>query len=536
MIENGQQTEPNIVASPPQESIRPKVRLNKKWFMGLGIGLFLLAIAAFFLLSTQKNKPTEKKVSDNQESSLSVTPATQKTESNNPLINEEEVSNIEELYKKKIESSGKKEIKEPEYNFHFKAGPALQSRANLFVQQASAAAPCSLSSLPQTVTVYMLHPHLPLTEAQKIAKSFSLDTSAHSLPGSSTFQYYFTDPASDAYLSISEPSGVYYYHNAYSTTGNADLEQAKVTAQKALTDHELALGAVLRKAELNSDLDKYVMTYERSLHGMTMTDSNAITSLGKTGSVCDVSQSELMNYIEVIVNKENTVFKINNKTRLLGQDYSIARQSLEAALGEYKDKPPVKPIVIGTDTTGDVTISSASFVLYDYGEDYGQVAYIPMYLTSGTTPNGTRVFALFPAVSKENLSKTPIQKIMDSNKQLQLQTFNPLPPKAVAPSGNKCFGHRVDYRITCAQNARTVCTMFRSINSDNDPFNVCSQGCQNKSDVITVAASDNPCSKYLEYVGIPDPYSSGTTGNMWSEKIYNIEAGSVSCSMNACPC
>lgn len=198
-------------------------------------------------------------------------------------------------------------------------------------------------------------------------------------------------------------------------------------AAEELTKHNLADKSVLKKTSIDPATGHTVFHYEKNYDNLIMTDKPSILALGASTPVCSVAPSTLMNYIDIHVTKNNYFQKLVNKTRHALESYPVKRATLEDSLNEYQTYLPIDPIVIGgTDTSGDVTIDEAVLVWYDYGDSMPQTAYIPMYLTSGKTPTGTRVLTLIPAITKQTMNDTKIPQLSSGSRDtLQLYSFNP---------------------------------------------------------------------------------------------------------------
>lgn len=465
----------------------------------------------------------------------------------NPLITNSEIERVKNAYRKKF---GEKITETPKTNFQYQLSPALKSKSSYFpFKTVFAANSCNLDTAPQKVSVHTLKSHLFTDEATGIAKEFNLNVSPASLPmdDGASFQYYFSDPESKAFLTISEPSGVYTYHQAIkeaSQSADISLIRAKEISDQELSKHNLLTKSAVISQKLDNSLNKFIIDYEKDYDGLKMVDSNSLKALDTTNSLCNTNKSQSMNTIQTILTKKGTLFKLVNKTRIIGKTYSFNRQTLEDSLTEYGTNPPVEPIIIGTKAKipgEQIIIDEALLVWFDYGEEYAQISYVPMYATSGKNVNGNRVITLFPAVSKADLDKTEINDLGDTQLTLQLGTFKPQPPKPskipAAPGDEGCYGNLIDYVVTCSskQALDMICNETIAVPSDNDPYGVCEKGCQNESGEIDIRAGSNPCLEFFK-TKTNTPADSPNIPGIPGRNSQNFPSGAYSCTINGCPC
>lgn len=522
------------------EKLKTQYALHKKLFLiGSVILVIVLLSTAIVLIAPPQNTtntspPTGGTAITTPEDSQSQA---QSQASENPLIDKEDVKKVEDAYKKQYESQRKKYPESPNYNFHYKLVPQLQDARSsfLFVKPVQAATTdCNVSSAPADVTIYKLKSKLKVSEATLLAKSFGITALATSVPldGSvDLFQYNFAQPETSKFLTVAEPSGTYHYHQAPSTTQTQDIgsDHAKTIAQGVLTAHSITGIIPFSPPTFELATNQYVFSSEKAIDTFSMVDKASITALGGATSVCNVGKSLDMNKIQVNIDKEGVLSTVMNRTRMVTGTFSAKRATLEASRAEWETTLPIAPVVIGTGIpTSDVTIDQVILVWYDYGEVYSQKAYVPMYLTSGLSGNGIRVLTLFPAVAKAALTTL---HIATSNKNLQIDAFNPKPPPATGTG--QCYGNLVDYTVVCNQAGASICNgsfslpVGTSLSVDGDPLNVCGRGCQSKADIYT-PITNNPCTEFLQKHDIqpnnPVQVEPGYSG------------GEVNCSLNACPC
>lgn len=466
----------------------------------------------------------------------------------NPLINNNEVRRVEKAYTKKYQQAGKTFPESKEYKFDYKLSPELKKDGSFLfpVQSAFAASMCNIDLAPKTVPVYTLKAHYTTKDAQTIASEFDLSGEPASLPmeDGSSFQYFFSDKAISKFLHVSEPSGAVYYHKASpSGTLVMSADKAKALADAQLLKQNVSEKMVYKTVASNPKTpnEAYAVSYMKDYGNFSMTDAISIKALGMTKSVCSVIPTETMNTVQVMYSQKGDLSKMINKTRKITKEYSLARQTLEESMNEYKGSLPILPVVLGSapqSLTDTVTIDEAVLVWYDYGEQYAQLSYVPMYLTSGKTDSGSRVLTLFPSISKAVLATTPIPDLTQSKDVLQLGTFIPAPPKSPPPTeGGLCFGNLIDYTVTCTQAGATVCDEFIAVPTNlGDPYNVCQVGCKNLSGVITLTAGSDPCIEFLKKNGITLDQSVVPFPGSGLPIEGGFSGGDVSCVLNGCPC
>lgn len=506
--------------------------IHKKLFLLLSafIVLVILLLPFLFISSPTNNK-------NPQPSIAPFTPtSSQGSKSYNPLISNGELERVRNAYKKKL---GNKYSEAPKYQYKYELSPNLKSKkSSSLIQSVLAAEDCNLDSMPDKVSVFSLKSHLFKNEAIEISKEFNFSAEPSSLPmeDGASFQYYFTDPEYTAFLTITEPSGIYYYHKVLDSDNESDIDLAKANdiSDNELKKHKIFSNLNLKNKKYDESLKKFVFDYVKEPDSIKTVDPLTIKAVGMSGSVCDVKASDKMNKIETIITQKGGIFKILNNTRKVDKSYAFNRQSLENSISEYEFSQPIDPIVVGpiTEIGGKVIIEQATLVYFDYGDQYAQISYVPMYLTSGKGPSGARVFNLFPAITKADLDKTNINDLASSQNSLQLGTFKPAAPKPKAkmpPPLEGCYGNLIDYRVTCSYNGETVCDKFFAVSSEKDPFNVCEEGCKDLSGEVNTS-SDDPCAEFLEQQGIQDPGKViPVNPAIQSNKAY-------SCILNGCPC
>ncbi len=526
-------------SKPPEETLKETKKPNKvlekiiKYKKLLITSAVVLILIAGLMISSYNPKTTKQAAPTPTPQDVKE-PVSNKNLPYNPLISNYEIKRVEEAYKKKFEKAGKPLPAKKNYNFQYELSPLLKEKNSSFIQSSFAASSCNLETAPKTLNIYTLKFHLFEKEARVIAKKFGLDFPPSSLPmnDGSSFQYYYSDPKALAFLSISEPSGAFIYHKATesSTLTDIDISKAREIADSQIIKHGLTKIS-FKNQKFDTASGKYVIDYTKDYDGMKVVDLKSLSLLGKTKTLCDVSASSSMSYVEEIITKKGAIFKIINKTRKEENTFSAPRQSLEDSIKEYENDPPVPPLVIGDAKTNEkAVIDEAVLVWYDYGEEYAQVSYVPMYLTSGKTALGARVLTLFPAVSKENLDKTDITILGagKSTQSLQLDTFKPKPPppKGEPPApGGICPGGLVDYLVTCSSSEPGLsCT--ESLESPVDTVGACTNGCQTTTVTFVAEPGVNPCNAAVNGGGTPP-------GAILDQ---DQKGGTVTCTIQGCPC
>lgn len=574
--------------------------------IGIAIAILLFFISTLFLRET-KNNPGALPVNPSPfPSQNAVNPSQAVNRNFNPLINNAEVERVENSLRKKMEEAGITISPKPVYKFHYKLDPALKNKSSFrIVKPALAANTCNITSAPAVLPIYSLKDHLTVIDAREVAALYDIkDDPKGSLPSldGASFDYFFSDAVVSQFLQVTEPSGVSYWHRVVDATGANSGQVPATTAQTELEKHKLSDKAVLKTTKTDPASGFTIFHYEKNYDNLSMTDKASIMSLGPSSSVCSVTPTTLMNYIDIYVTPNGYFQKLVNKTKHTLQSYPVKRATLEESLSEYQTYPPIDPIVIGGgDTTGDVTIDEAVLVWYDYGDSMPQTAYIPMYLTSGKTPSGTRVLTLFPALTKQTMNDTKIPQLSsESRDTLQMYTFNPpfaAPPApanpgegtpyptipglgspicsgtgsgigsaavvagsaavglatsigGTCPSGDTpgtgltlgapgtalggCFGGRIDGGVQCTDSSgMVVCNIYGSTATDrngyNDPFGVCENGPQTRSETLALPAGSNPCDEYMKKYNI-----SGFNINPY--KYNTFTGGAVQCRYTGGPC
>lgn len=450
------------------------------------------------------------------------------TSTANPLINSRDVDQVQQNYDNQLEKKGLPTPVQPKFDYQL--APELQKKQSLLsVQSALAATTCGIDSAPSSVPVFTLKAHWTPKEAGDTAKEFSISASPASVPtDGGGFAYFFSEPLTNGFLSLFEASGMYTYHAVLQVAStDRGLNQAELTSDDERKKHGIFEGFMKLSGSFDPTVGSYVFLYRKDQGLFPMVDTGSIKALG-SDSVCGVLPSSSVNTATVVVSIDDKLSRIIKNTRVITTTKTLPRESFTDAFDEYHTKPPVDPIVVGDDITGGtVTIDEVTLVWYDYGQNFAQTAYMPMYLTSGTVTSGTnhaRVFTLIPAISMKELVKSGV--VPSDESSLKLGTFNPKPPK---PNIAGCPGNTVDYTVSCSVNGQTVCSAFMGINPDSDPNNICEDGCKSTDGTISVQQNQDPCRMFLEQNHIPtDKYNQ--TGNR------AIPSGTYSCVLNGCPC
>ncbi|GEM_PF-2599305 len=535
---------------------------HKKLCLGIAGGVLVVLLALFLMLPNPRTTQSPSQMTPSQAPIQGNNPnkETKGQDKFNPLISNDELKRVEEGAKKQYEQAGKVYPTRQE-NIQFELGPNMKKKSGFnFVQQAYAQTYCNISTLPPTLNAYVLKANLTVKDATALAGKYSLISAPASVPmaDGKSFEYYFADAQVSKFMNIAEPSGIFYYHKASgSALPNQDISESQA---KSLTDSELTrLGLsdkiVLKSSSFDASTNNFDITYNRDL-GLKLVDNLTVAALGSGQSVCSVVESTAMNEVKFIISKQAEVMKTISHTRIMGGTYPLKTQDLIDSLNEYGKNSPIPPIVIGGPVNGPASIDSAMLVYYDYGKFYGQIAYVPVYLTSGKTTSGVRVFGFFPAISKKELDKTPIPNLRQTRDMLQLETFNPRPaanPNAPKPQpkpspkpgqpqltskpsepGELCYGGLVDYDINCnvGDIGAEICSGYFELSSKTgDLFGACTNGCQVKSEMFDVPAGVNPCAEFLKRHGFP----AGKFGNR-PINTNKFNGGTVRCQIQGCPC
>ncbi len=445
----------------------------------------------------------------------------------NPLIRNAELQRVQDNYKTKYQQLRITPAPQPKYNFQYQLSPQLQNKGSFLpfhFDVVHAASNCNIDSAPGKLPVYTLKAHIKATDATALASSFGINATPSSLlmDDGKSFQYYYTSTDVTHYFTLAEPSGVYMYHEAYQTPPPSTISatQAQTIAKTAATNHNLASDTKVTNTTTSAS-GLYTFRFTKQYGGLNIIDAHSLKTLAPATSVCAAPASENMGFVDVWLTHPGDVVKIINNTREVISSAVVSRESLEKSLAEYEAAPLTPPIVSdGSVTTGKVTINEAQLVYYDYGNEYGQTEYVPVYATSGTTANNARVITLFPAVSIAELKKAGVMPGTTSAGIVQMNTFDlpqPQPPSfSTNPPGGSCPGGLIDYTVNCSYSDGTpLCSAMGSQPSGSDPFNVCSSGCKRLAGTISIKPGEDACQKFL---------NSGSSG------------GDISCTVDACPC
>lgn len=503
-----------------------------------GIVLVLLLFLISIFYSPSKNNPAQ---ITPVPTIVSEPPKENKDKGYNPLISNEEVERVENATREKLEKLGKKVPARVEYKFNYQLSSRSKLKSMINFPQAQAAS-CNINTAPTVLPVYILKQHLHENEAKEIAKEFDLDVAPASFPTEdSTFQYAFVDTVGLRILKLTESSGIYDYHKVINPGSEPD-SMPNINVNDAKTKALLELGKHNLSAEVSSPVvsedERYHIKYTKNYSDLIITDKTMITVLDTAGSPCNVKLSNDMGHMEVQLTKKGNLFKFINNTRKIDKTFMFSKQNFTDSFNEYKDNPGLIKVVIGTPPpdTNNVIIDDQNIQLiwYDYGDKFAQVSYVPMYLTKGTVSGSDSVvYTLFPAIAKKDLDKTIIDELVGAQKSLQLKTFKPKPPKpavTVPPYAGGCPGNLIDFTVSCTgPQGDTVCSQMVSVQPDQAPDgykDVCDNGCKSDVSAFDVRQNQDPCGKYLEQLNIPG----------YNNPEYQGPAGTMSCSLQSCPC
>lgn len=520
---------------------------RKKRFVVLGLLFLAFLIVVPLLLQPQRQTPGSAQTpspSMPQQDTSRQGVSSEKESKNvfNPLISNAELERVRNAYRSRFESLGKTIPPKPQYKFQYILSDRLKDKRSFTPVKQVFATTCNLPSAPTTIPGYLLKAHYSLEDAKNVAKEFGLTDSPSSLPmpDGSSYKYYFSGKDLNIYLTLAEPSGTYIYHQAFKDSpGGSDVgvERARVLALTSLEKYGLQKDLTLKSSHEDIHMDglkRYTFEYGKNLGVFPLVDTASIQGLGLGQSVCGVKASNLTNFVRVDVTQPGQLEKITNQTRKVLKTYSFPRLPLEKSLEEYSENPPIEPIVLGDDTvtSGNVAVDEAALVWYDYGEAHAQAAYIPMYLTSGKTAKGTRVFTLFPAVSKSEIDKTEIAAKVYSPSALQIDVYYPPPSSSTGPKGpGACYGGIIDFYLICSKpTGESVCGATLNAPASSDAYGVCESGCKElKSAILPVRADQDPCYEFIQKSGMQD---FGYPGPAFAPRF----SGNVSCQITACPC
>lgn len=506
------------------------------------IVVVLITIGVFYLQSSQKKAATSPQTS-------SIT--TQSSQSSSLQLDPSAQSKAQSDYQQKVEQSGFKVTPQPDYSFTYKLAPGLGKKQSFLMNALTkvlGATSCDVSNLSTSLPVYQLKNLWNEEDAKAVAEDYGIsEAKTSSFPEKDgTFEYLFSNPETNGYLSLYASSGVYNYHRVLDKTGaDISFDLAKSRAQDTLKLHKLDENlSLLDSSSSNGD---YLLRYTKSWDQFKMTDLGSLITVAG-GSVCNVQPTENSNIVEVHYTKDGQLSRVLNFTRKETNKQTLPKQELEDALKEYETSAdlPVKPIVLPEGTSikeGEIELTEATVVWFDQGYILPQKIYVPFYLTKGTIKKSSEtatIYSLFPAVSSKELVKAGLVPEGSNKRTLQIDVFVPKPPSVgfSCPPGVKscCPGKLVDYGVSCTKDGVVVCTLAFSIPEDQDKNNVCKDGTFSKDGVINNSAGSNPCRQFLKDNKVPN----GISGPYEDENLYqpnsSMPAGPVSCQLSGAPC
>lgn len=475
--------------------------------------IIVIVIVVIFALNYQKNLQDKQSLSPSQTQN-------QSNANKDLLINSADVERIKQDYNNRLRESGFVPKKEIEYDFHYKLSPKFinkQSSLKDTLTKVLGVNTCEISSAPDKVSVYELKNKINEVDATAIAREFGITGKPTSLPErDGTFQYFFSNQETDGNLTLFASSGTYVYHKVLKpVSGSISKPAAENIAMEEIKKHKLESSLKLTNSLEQGD---YVFHYIKGWDSFPLVDLDSIIALGiSRSSVCNIQPAALMNFVEVHIKKDGQLARFINKTRAFAKKTEVSRIGIEKAVSDFKSSSdlPVKPVVIPEDASvksGEVEITDAVLVWFDYGNAFPQKLYVPFYLTLGKAPNNSAlIYTLFPAVSAEELVKAGINTPAGKSKQtLQIDVYVPPPPGGIGyscPEGEKvcCPGGLVDYTVNCTQQGRTICSIFIAVNAKKDANNVCKEGTFSESGTIDPQTGSNLCLNFAKKHNIEDP-------------------------------
>jgi hypothetical protein len=533
---------------------------------------FLISLAGV-LVSRNMTKRDEQKFDTNgTQGSKQTTQNAPSGSTNNslPLIKKDDVSKTNENVKKPAVN----------YDFKYKIDPKLLKKSSMiptflkavFAQETD----CAPTNVPASLPVYVFKKDYTATEAASMAEKYGIKAKVYSQKtDGGADEYYVADPEVNGNaLYMFKPSGKYRYHYAIKDFG-AEIDEATAEnlANSALTKIGIT-EKIVKTSNITSpqdDANRFTFFYRHFFADTSVIDSTSVNSLGDK-TPCMVSPATTMSSVEIRLAKDGTVTNILANVRKTLKKEVRKTLDLPGALAAGGFKSLIDPIVLSDKlvSSGSITIDQASSPLYlDLGPSYAQACTIPVYLTSGKLPDGTRVLSIFPAVSMDGLAElcgtkdalqtngTDKNNPFQRGNTLQYSSFSAKEPTPTSPPlppvGAQCFGNQVDYSIMCngsSQNAgssaiQTNCSIFMGIPVDKAPDrNVCDTGCKlNNNITFTSSSMSSVCEEFLKEFNKSRPASKAipvptTIPGSPASGSYNQElpAGSYSCSVSICPC
>ncbi len=535
---------------------------HKKFFLLFFIFILVFILLLFLQLVLERKENEDKQVSPKEQKS--VAPSV-KNNTFNPLINNTEKQRVKEAVQKRFENLEIPHKKKKDIRFNLKLSPKLKKQSAFAIPKAYAVSECNIDLAPATVSVYTIKSNYSENDAKVFARLFGFSNNPTSIPmvDGSSYIYNFlqsTSGVSSAYFTLSAPSGMYTYHKSfkpYEDTTDIGKLKAKTIAEDLLKKNNIGDKLLLTNIEEDTHMDVklYTFTYIKEYGNFPFSDNATIYEVSNLSSVCSISRTSAMNTVQINITSKGELETFINKIRKVDKTSEVKRQSLSDAVEEYEreyiDNPPVDPIITGdieNVNVGEVSLelTEAQLIWYDYGENYAQKFYVPMYLTSGTI-EGVRVFILIPAVAKENLFAIP--DVALNNKALQFDVYYPPPPTAtpvpptntpapgvtiipyVPSDGNYCYGNQIDYYVTCSStNGDFGCSGSGAAPASSDPFNICTGSCKEiKAETITFSragTSSSACEAFLKK----------SVSNATMHGATSTSNGTYYCQIRGCPC
>lgn len=510
-------------------------KMSKKTLIILQVVLVIFVIIIAFIVN--KSSKGGKNLLNG---TTRTTPADQTP---NPLIDQQDQKKVEEDYQNKTGTKPKK------YKFNFQLAPELKDKASFIDKlDVNALTICNLLDAPTSLPVYTLKARIDLSGATVIANKFDLGKyPASSIPREGgTFDYYFSDPEAKSYLSLTEASVFYHYHKAINDAlgKQISLLDAQKISQNELARLGLNTGLTISTSSKLVD-NLYILDYRKPLsNNLKLIDPVGVkTYVGST--ICSINQTDSVSAITVTMRTDGKITNVYKNTRDVLAVKTLARQSLEKSLENFRDNPIAviaNPENKSTPETGDITIDEVVLSYYDMGALYAQVSYLPVYIAGGVVKGHpeTKGYIVIPAVSEATLKAEGFLTAEGAGKKTyassqKLETFEELaPPKSV----DACFDGFVDYTLSCSINGTTICGGIIGLDKKDDPLNVCKDGCKYSTEVIDVTGKSDEksaCLQVLDKKGIK--YDEKAVSSQLKNYIkINGTSGRATCSFQACPC
>jgi len=470
-------------------------------FLGLSAALLLRAQSKNSQIDDSKNVDIQKPSGGNY---LYRNPALEGE--NNPLVSDTDLTKAREKYAEDAKKLNVSPPTTPISQYKYKLAPQLKTGAKsssvpFKLVKDTFAAGCAQTTAPAIVDVYKLKTHVDKEFALTVAHELNIDaTLAFATPSlDGGFSYYITDPKNPGnYIIISEANGNFLYHHPVADAGiPIDAAMAKDKATSIAKSYSFVKNLLFLETleHTQTPTNAFSTKLTRSWGSYEVVNRTAIDNLTATESVCDIKPAVDANSLLIDAAIDGIVTNVSSKVKIEDKAIKLSSISLEESLKENPDSLIV-PMTFDEGTTmdliNDVTINESYLARIDVGVDMAQCAYVPTYITSGTTPSGMRVIAVFPAVSAKDLKTlcddpkktngTDSKEGEASHSTVQYKTYTvPTPTLLPVPTGGfeKCYGNQIDYLVDCRDLSNNTCNVFMGVpyrEAADDPFNVCKEG------------------------------------------------------------